>query len=423
MGSFYWDQDLTATDSFAGAGGLSCGLERAGASLQFAVNHDERSIATYRRNFPHADVRCAWLETIDWKTTPDTLIKVGGPECTNHSRAKGEKRRDRRQLRLPGWTDHDSKPEAEKSRASMWQVYRAAKAKADKHMPYHSMIFENVPEVAEWSGYLDWLQHMLTLSDEEPAHRHYEHQILSVNAMHFGVPQCRDRWIAVFWPKGARKPDLNFRPPAFCWSCKQDIAAVQCWKNPTKKTGRYDYRLRGQYTYNCPRCSRRVQPYYRCAAEVIDFSDRGIPIGERLASRLPTLKPATMQRIADGINQFFRRPSLPPSEAREVPRIDGIAPFWITYYSNGKPYSIYEPFCTFSTRERCGLVFPPDDGSLDIHKCSFRMLNEREIKAGSGLPPQYEIVADSKDEVTRQCGHMVPPPLAQWVASRVIAAM
>jgi site-specific DNA-cytosine methylase len=28
---FYWDQDLTETDSFAGAGGLSYGLERAGA--------------------------------------------------------------------------------------------------------------------------------------------------------------------------------------------------------------------------------------------------------------------------------------------------------------------------------------------------------------------------------------------------------
>jgi DNA (cytosine-5)-methyltransferase 1 len=422
MSVFYWDQGLTTTDSFAGAGGLGLGTVQAGATLRLAVNHDERSLATYQRNFPTTEVRRSFLEEIDWKAAPDTLLKVGGPECTNHSRAKGEKRVDQRQLRLPGWTDHDSKPEAEKSRASMWQIYRAAKAKADKKRPYHSIILENVPEVEDWSGYPAWEQAMLTLGAKDPSYRHYERQILCANAMHFGVPQCRDRWIAVFWPKGAKRPDLDVRPPALCWYCEQDIAAQQCWKNTTQR-GRYEYREWGQYTYRCPRCNHRVQPYFRCAASVLDFSDRGIPIGERKAHQLPPLKASTMQRIERGIEQFFRRPQLPPPEAREVPAIQGQAPFWITYYSNGKAYSVYEPFCTFSTEERCGLVFPPQDGSADLQKCSFRMINEHEIRGGSGLPASYEIVAKTKGELVRQCGHMVPPPMAQWVASRVISAI
>src|SRR5581483_8163742 len=260
---FYWDQDLTAVDFFCGAGGLGWGLEQAGATLSLAVNHDERSIATYRRNFPRADVRCAWMEEINWTLAPDTLIGAGAPECRNHSPSAGEKLNDQMQLSFPGWTDHDAKPEVEKSRASMWQLFRAAEAKARKNRPYHSMIFENVPEVHKWRDYGKWEKEMLGLG--------YEHQVLYVNAMHFNVAQCRDRWIAVFWRKGAKKPDLDFRPLALCRSCEKDIAAVQCWKNLAKKKGRYEYRQRAQYTYHCPHCARRVQPYYRSAASVVDF--------------------------------------------------------------------------------------------------------------------------------------------------------
>ncbi len=411
---FYWDQDLTASDFFCGAGGLGWGVEQAGAILTLAVNHDERSIATYRRNFPRAEVRCAWMEEIDWTLAQDTLIGTGAPECTNHSPSAGEKLNHQMQLRLPGWTDHDSKPEVEKSRASMWQVFRAAEAKAEKKMPYHSMIFENVPEVHKWGQYGAWESKMLALG--------YEHQVLYVNAMHFNVAQCRNRWIAVFWRKGAKRPELELCPVAPCEQCGHDVQAVQCWKN-TKKSGKYDYRLKGQYTYNCPTCAQRVAPYYKSAASVMDFSDRGIKIGERRQHMLPPLKEETMQRIQNGIDRFFTHLQISPVSARDVPQIEGLAPFWISYYSDGKAYSVYEPFCTFSTRERCGVVFPPEDGSCDINQCSFRMINEGEITGGSGLPADYVIVADGKEEVVRQCGHMVPPPMAQWVTQRVISAM
>jgi DNA (cytosine-5)-methyltransferase 1 len=412
---FYWDQDLAASDFFCGAGGLGWGVEQAGAKLALAVNHDARSIATYKRNFPFADVRCSWMEDINWTEAPDTLLGVGSPECRYHSPGAGKKLNNQMKCPFPGWTDYDTSPEVEKSRSSMWQVYRATEAKAASKRPFHSLIFENVVEVEKWRDYGEWEKKMLALG--------YEHQILYLNAMHFGVAQARDRWIAVFWRKGAKRPDLDYRPTAPCVHCGRDVQAVQCWKKTTKKRGKYDYRLKGQYTYNCPRCARQVQPYYTPAAAVIDFSDRGIKLGERRQHQLRPLKWETMQRIRDGIERFFKHPQTPPLSARNVPAIDGIAPFWITYYSDGKPYSIYEPFCTFSTSERCGLVFPPEDGSMDIQQCSFRMLNEAEVRGGSGLPAGYKIVADSKEEVVRQCGHMVPPPLAQWVTQRVISPL
>jgi hypothetical protein len=82
-----------------------------------------------------------------------------------------------------------------------------------------------------------------------------------------------------------------------------------------------------------------------------------------------------------------------------------------TYDSNGKSSSIYEPFCTFSTKERGGKTIPTDSGSLNIQECRYRMLNEHEVRGGSGLPSEYKIKAETKEELARQCGHMVPPPM------------
>ena len=418
---FYWDQDLTASDFFCGAGGLGCGFAHAGVNMTLAVNHDARSIATYRRNFPAAKCLCVKMEAVNFAQEPDTLIGTGAPECTYHSPSAGEALDNQGQLR-GFWTDHDDKDAVEQSRMSMWQVQRAAEAKAEKHMPYHSMVFENVPEVHKWRDYNQWKEKIIALG--------YECQMLYLNTMHFNLAQCRDRWIAVFGRKGAKRPDLEFRPLAPCLYCGKDVQAVQCWKNLAKKQGKYEYRLKGQYTYNCPHCAKRVHPYYKPAAAVIDDTDRGIRIRDRKDYKLPELDEKTMQRIKRGIDLFVKRRQVPPVSAQGIPPLQEPLPFWISYYSNGKPYSIFEPFCTFSTRDRCALVFPPTSGSLDIAEFGFRMLNEQEIMAGSGLSngrmvseedersaQHYEIVAETKEEVVRQCGHMVPHEEVRGVRS------
>ncbi|MBA2397032.1 MAG: DNA cytosine methyltransferase [Ktedonobacteraceae bacterium] len=411
---FYWDQDLTATDFFCGAGAFGSGVEHGGAVLNLAVNHDPRSIETHRQNFPRAKHLCMRMEDVDFVQECDSLLGTGSPECRFQTPAAGEKLNGQGQLAM--WTDHDDKPHVEQSRMSMWQVYRAAAAKVEKGTPYHSMIFENVTEVAsKWGDYKDWKKKMQALG--------YECQELYLCAMFFDVCQRRDRWIGIFWRKGAKRPDLEFRPLVICAYCEREVRAVQCFKNPTKKWGKYDYTGKGQYTYNCPYCSRRVFPPYRAAAAVIDYADRGIRIRDRQDYGLPVLEDTTLQRIELGIDRFVKHQQVPPASAQGIPSLEGPLPFWVTYYSNGKPYSIFEPFCTFSTVARCGIVFPPRSGSLDIQECSFRMLNESEVRGGSGLPANYIIAADTKEELIRQCGHMVPPPMATWVTQRVIAAI
>lgn len=426
---YYWDQDLTATDFFCGAGAFGRAIEQGGARLNFAVNHDIRSIRTHSRNFPHARHLCIRMEDVDFEQDGDALLGTGSPECRFQTPAAGEKLNDQGQLSI--WTDDDDKSYVEQSRMSMWQVYRAAAVKMEKGCPYHSMIYENVPEVAsKWGEYGEWKKKMRALG--------YEFQALYLCAMFFGVCQRRDRWFGVFWPEGAKKPDLDFRPHAVCPYCEREVSAVQCFKKPGNKWGKYNSTGKGQYTYNCPRCAHRVYPRYQPASTIIDPTDRGIKIKERRQHGLPPLKETTMQRIQSGIDRFFKQPQVAPMGAMNVTPTNQLLPFWVSYYSNGKAYSIYEPLCTFSTVARCGVVFPPTSG-FDIQECSFRMLNEKEVMAGSGLidgrrvsveeaeaTPTvggYEIVADTQEELIRQCGHMVPPAMATWVARQVMAAI
>lgn len=56
---------LTCIDLFAGAGGLSEGLEQAGFHSLFASEIVERYAETYSRNHPNAEVCVADIRTVD----------------------------------------------------------------------------------------------------------------------------------------------------------------------------------------------------------------------------------------------------------------------------------------------------------------------------------------------------------------------
>ena len=108
---------VTVRDLFCGAGGSSLGAELAGTELKHAINHWERAIETHARNFQHADHSCndiASLTTAQIRRFEPTDILWGSPECTNHSLAKGGRRRKPQGARCsttvppatPNRTDH-----------------------------------------------------------------------------------------------------------------------------------------------------------------------------------------------------------------------------------------------------------------------------------------------------------------------------
>lgn len=283
---------LTLTDLFCGAGGSSTGaIAVPGVSVRIASNHWDLAVETHNTNHPDADHLCADLSQIDPRRFPRTDILWASPECTNHSVAKGRKRVDA-QPDLFGEVLPDAA--AERSRATMWDVPRFAEAHR-----YSAVIVENVVDAWHWQPFQAWLMAMDSLG--------YDHHIVFVNSMHAqafgpGAPQSRDRMYVVFWRKGNQRPDVDriARPAALCPQCGP-VRAMQSWKRPERAAwGRY----RAQYVYRCPstRCRNQIlEPVFRPAAEIIDWTMQG----QRIGDRDKPLADKTMARIRAGIERYW----------------------------------------------------------------------------------------------------------------------
>lgn len=350
--------DITVTDLFCGAGGSSTGAKNAlkgRGRVTHAANHWLRAIETHQLNHPDTEHDIADLQATHPSRYPKTTILWISPECTSHSLAKGRQRKNITQLDL--WGDHKVDPEEERSRATMREVVEFT-----EYHRYEIVIVENVVDIRYWAHYEAWLTAMRNLG--------YDHKALYLNAQFFDVPQSRDRIYVVFWKTGNRAPDLDFRPPALCPEHGQ-INAVQVWKKPEAAWGRYGKNR--QYTYRCPKCGADVKPFYRPAAEVIDWS---IP-SQRIGDRKQPLKPKTVERIKAGLRKFARpvvidvayggQPgyvypvddTLPTQTARQTLGLS-TPPFMLNYVNNeGQPRPVDEPLQTVGTRNTPPVVIPP----------------------------------------------------------------
>lgn len=281
---------LTLTDLFCGAGGSSTGATSIpGVSVKIAANHWQLAVDTHNTNHPSTDHDCADISQVNPWRYPKTDILWASPECTNHSAAKGRKRDA--QPDLFGDTLPDAA--AERSRATMWDVVRFAEAHR-----YQAVIVENVVEAWHWQPFQAWLMAMESLG--------YQHHIVFLNSMHAqafgpGAPQSRDRMYVLFWRIGVPRPDIErvTAPEAVC-PVHGLIRARQVWKKERTPWGRY----RAQYLYRHwhPECQFAVvEPLFRPAAEIIDWT---LP-GQRIGDRARPLAPKTLARIKAGVERYW----------------------------------------------------------------------------------------------------------------------
>ncbi|HYI80035.1 MAG TPA: DNA cytosine methyltransferase [Thermoleophilaceae bacterium] len=285
---------LTVTDLFCGAGGSSIGATVAGTTLRLGLNHWDRAVETHNTNFPDADHDCANVSDTNPRRYRSTDILLASPECTNHSLAKGARRRKPQAGSL--FDDGPSSDaEQERSRATMWDVIRFAEAHE-----YKAIVVENVVDAFKWGPNDDgslfdaWLMAMRALG--------YEHEIVFFNSMFAPpVPQSRDRMYVVFWRKGIRRPNLRFEPVSWCPSCEKLVDGRQTWKRPDRRPwGRYG----PQYLYSCPECFGTVLPGAMPASTAIDWT---LP-AELIGDRKRPLADATRERIRRGLERLMREP-------------------------------------------------------------------------------------------------------------------
>lgn len=323
----------TITDLFCGAGGSSIGAELAGGSLRLALNHWERAIETHATNFQHADHDCndvAALTTAQIRRYPHTDILLASPECTNHSLAKGARRRKPQAASL--FEDGPAgDAEQDRSRATMWDVWRFVEQKELAGHPYKAIVVENVIDAWKWgpedNGQLfqAWLQAGHALG--------YQHEIVFLNSMFAGsVPQSRDRMYVVWWRKGIKPPNLRVEPISWCPSCEQLVEGLQTWKKPDLPWGRYG----AQYFYTCPECRSPALPGVFPAASAIDWA---LP-AERIGDRKRPLAENTRKRIRRGLEKLAREP------------------FAIRLTHGGAPKPLMLPIVTLTQRHDMAMVMP-----------------------------------------------------------------
>jgi DNA (cytosine-5)-methyltransferase 1 len=320
---------VTVTDFFCGAGGSTLGMKLAGFDVRLAVNHTEIAIQTHGYNHPETDHACEDLQEKDSHPGryPRTTILWASPECTKHSQAAGRKRKGIAQVDMfTGKSGID--PEAEKSRVTMDWVIRAT-----AFHKYDYVICENVLEVTAWHAYHAWWASMEALG--------YFGKTVSLNSQFFGVPQSRDRWYAVFTKKGMKIPDLDFQPHAYCEKCERVVEAYLAWKRDVnekkyKPWGRYG--KSGQYWYKCPSCKSIVHPPTLPAAQVIDWTNLGEPIGQREEPLVEN----TLKRIRKGLLKFIKSP------AEFIAPIRGTA----------VPFSVNSPLTVVTTAQQHALIVP-----------------------------------------------------------------
>lgn len=448
---------MRAVDLFCGAGGSSSGLVAAGIEVISAANHWPLAIETHNENHPDTDHLCADLRQTHPSVFPWTEFLWASPECTNHSLAKGKKRVGIGQRSF--WGD-DVNPAEERSRATMREVVEFA---AFHNNPI--IIVENVVDIRHWQFYTEWLTAMENMG--------YTYKTLYLNAQFFGVPQSRDRWYTVFWKKGNRAPDLDFRPPGWCEQCEGIVSCYQSWKNPEKQWGRYG--ARRQYVYRCPNCHDVVEPYAPPAASVIDWS----LAGQRISERDKPLRPKTMERIRAGLRKFGRNtPGLvavphivPLRKDSKATGVDSplttitsggghhalIQPHIVTlrqsvqhrsadeplstvsaggnnhalimaYYGNSPSYThIGDPMPGLTAVQRHSLIELPDELTNTevediMHHSTFRMLQPHELKLAMSFPDEYIVLGTKRDQV-RQVGNAVACNVAQAIAERCIESL
>lgn len=157
---------MRAIDLFCGAGGSSIGAQSLGVMVVAGFDMWEIARETYKDNFPNAKIFGGRLENRSLRRLKKVLGKIdlimASPECTNHTVAKGARRR------------------SENSRATAFQVCRFARAFQPRWV-----VVENVVEMRRWKQYSKWLSRIQNMG--------YHTREIIINAKKFGVPQTRKR--------------------------------------------------------------------------------------------------------------------------------------------------------------------------------------------------------------------------------------
>ena len=180
---------LTAIDLFAGCGGLTQGLRKAGFEVLGAIENDEKAAATYKLNHPNVtlwtdDIRGVRARSVSRKLgirKGQLDLLAGCPPCQGFSAMRT----------LNG--SRSIRDERNDLVSEFLRFVRAFRPRA--------VMMENVPGLAKNRRFEDFCERLSKMG--------YQGQHHILNAANFGVPQRRRRLIYL----AGRNQKLNFAEP------------------------------------------------------------------------------------------------------------------------------------------------------------------------------------------------------------------
>lgn len=355
-----------AVDLFAGCGGLSLGLERAGFAVILSVDNDARCVESHEHNLPGRALELDLGESSNIDTVVELLegvcvdLVAGGPPCQPFSRAGQAKLRSL--VESGARNEHDERRE-------LWQSFLEVVERVEPA----AVLMENVPDMALG----DDLLIVREMSDRlETAG--YEVQARLLDAWRHGVPQHRQRLILLGlrdgrpfeWPRDGKQVTLN--------DAISDLPPLG------DTTGRLEMKARKPRTAFQRKARRGMNGH-----DVIwDHVTRPVRDDDREAFRL--MKPGT--RYSD-LPKRLRRYRADIFDDK-YNRLDG------------------DGLCRSITAHIA------KDGYWYIHPVEHRTLSVREAARVQTFPDDFRF-AGSRSHAFRQIGNAVPPALAEAIARSI----
>lgn len=364
-----------AADLFAGGGGLSLGLERAGYRVALSADSDPVARETHAHNFggltlgTDLGVPGNVDEIISLLGRVKLGLLAGGPPCQPFSRAGRSKIRS---LVAAG-----SRPEQDERR-ELWRSFLriALEVRPD------AVLLENVPDMA--LGDETSVVRYLAASLEEAG---YDTHVRLVDAWRHGVPQHRQRLILVAVPEGAPFRWPGASRPVTLWDAIGDLPELR----DTTGTRQLPYAW-GQPLTDFQTRARAGMGNPESRGLVWDHQTRPVREDDRRAFQLMT----STTRYSDL-----------PSDLRRY-RDDSFDDKYKRLGRNELSRSITAHIAR--------------DGYWYIHPTEPRTLTIREAARVQTFPDDYRF-AGSRSDAFRQIGNAVPPALAAAVGTSVRKAV
>lgn len=424
-------------DCFAGRGGVSTGGEMAwGRWFDFAINHDPDAIAMHKKNHPYTKhftediMRVNLKKHVKWGQRVSFMW--ASPDCTSHSRAKGNKPIERGLRILP---------------MGVWRLCKQI-LKYTGNVP-EVLMMENVKEIMKWGPldennkpiksregeyYNKFIQLMKTLGYE------FEYRVLI--AADYGAHTTRERWYGQFrsdgrqitWPEQTHSKCgvnglLQWEP------ISQDIDFTDLGSSIfTRKTPLKDKTLNriasGIKKFVIEDTNRFIIPEKMASPFLIQYHSetvKGEVRGQSLKEPIQTIDTSNRYALISCFLSKFYKTGIGQSINEPIHTITTsghyglISAFLIKYYGQGIGQSINEPIGTIVTKDRFGLVLVVIDGvTYHIVDIWFRMLKPEELKLGQGFPKDYiiDFIQDNgkpypKSKQVEGIGNSVVPIMAE----------